>query len=183
MIFFPFHLPIPTFLNSNFKCIKNVKWVVIMVIKVRIGGLEVARSPEVLETLLGSCVAIMLYDTGKRIGGMAHSVLPETREENVRDPGKYVNTAIPALITKMTIAGARTNKLIAKLAGGAAMFKTNNSNMNIGAKNVEMAKKLLKKYGIPLKGEDTGGNRSRMVKFYLRDGKVEVRREGRIITI
>ncbi|AIJ05774.1 chemoreceptor glutamine deamidase [Methanocaldococcus bathoardescens] len=153
-----------------------------MVIKVRIGGLEVARSPEVLETLLGSCVAIMLYDTGKRIGGMAHSVLPETRDENVRDPGKYVNTAIPALITKMTIAGARANKLVAKLAGGAAMFKTNNS-MNIGAKNVEMAKKLLKQYGIPLKGEDTGGNRSRIVKFYLRDGKVEVKKGGQIITI
>lgn len=141
-----------------------------------------ARSPEVLETLLGSCVAIMLYDTGKRIGGMAHSVLPETRDKNVRDPGKYVNTAIPALITKMTIAGARTNKLIAKLAGGAAMFKTDNS-LNVGAKNVEMAKKLLKQYGIPLKGEDTGGNRSRVVKFYLRDGKVEIRRGGEIITI
>lgn len=141
-----------------------------------------ARSPEVLETLLGSCVAIMLYDTGKRIGGMAHSVLPETRDENVRDPGKYVNTAIPALITKMTVAGARANKLVAKLAGGAAMFKTSNS-MNIGAKNVEMAKKLLKQYGIPLKGEDTGGNRSRIVKFYLRDGKVEVKKGGQIITI
>ncbi|ACV24458.1 chemotaxis protein CheD [Methanocaldococcus fervens] len=153
-----------------------------MVIRVRIGGLEVARSPEVLETLLGSCVAIMLYDPGRRIGGMAHSILPEAHDENVKDPGKYVNTAIPALITKMAIAGVRTNKLIAKLAGGATMFKTTES-MNFGARNVEMAKKLLKQYGIPLKGEDTGGNKSRVVKFHLKDGKVEVKKDNQIIVI
>ncbi|WP_423792962.1 chemotaxis protein CheD [Methanocaldococcus indicus] len=153
-----------------------------MVIKVRIGGLEVARSPEILETLLGSCVAIMLYDPGKKIGGMAHSVLPETKETNPRDPGRYVNTAIPALITKLTVEGARPHKLIAKLAGGAKMFKTS-STINIGEKNVKKAKELLAKYKIPLKGEDTGGTGSRIVKFYLRDGKVEVRRQGKIITI
>ncbi len=141
-----------------------------------------AKSPEVLETLLGSCVAIMLYDPGKKIGGMAHSVLPETRESNPKDPGKYVNTAIPALITKLTVLGARPNKLIAKLAGGAQMFKTP-SNMNIGQKNVDTAKKLLQKYKIPLKGEDTGGNKSRYVRFFLKDGKVEVRKGGKIITI
>ncbi|ADG14003.1 chemotaxis protein CheD [Methanocaldococcus infernus] len=152
-----------------------------MVIKVGIGGLEVARSPEILETILGSCVAIMLYDKWKRIGGMAHSVLPEARGE-VKDPGKYVNTAIPALITKMTIEGARPEKLVAKLAGGANMFKSFRG-INVGEKNVAMAKKLLKEYGIPIVGEDVGGNSSRIVKFYLKDGKVEVRKKNNIVVI
>lgn len=142
-----------------------------------------ARSPEVLETLLGSCVAIMLYDKGKKIGGMAHSVLPEAKNEKVTDPGKYVNTAIPALITKLAVNGARTNKLIAKLAGGANMFKTSKNSINVGEKNVETAKRLLKQYNIPLVGEDTGGNRSRIVRFYLKTGDVEVRKGGETIII
>jgi len=104
-----------------------------MVIRVKIGGLEVAKSPEVLETLLGSCVALMLYDKGKKIGGMAHIMLPYTNDPNVKDPGKYANTAVPALITKMITLGARPNKLVAKIAGGAAMFKTSNT-INVGKK-------------------------------------------------
>ncbi|WP_456471860.1 chemotaxis protein CheD [Methanocaldococcus sp.] len=153
-----------------------------MVIKVRIGGIEVAKSPEILETLLGSCVAIMLYDKGKKIGGMAHSVLPEAKTKNVRDPGKYVNTAIPALITKMAVEGARPNKLIAKLAGGAHMFRSVGG-INVGERNIEMARKLLKEYRIPIVGEDVGGNSSRIVKFYLKDGKVEVKRKNKIVVI
>ncbi|AXI25723.1 chemotaxis protein CheD [Methanofervidicoccus sp. A16] len=149
-----------------------------MVIRVKIGGLEVAKSPEVLETILGSCVALMLYDRGKKIGGMAHIMLPHTDDPNVRDPGKYANTAVPALITKMTVVGARPNKLVAKIAGGAAMFKTSNT-MNIGKKNVEATKKELSKYKIRIVGEDVGGEGSRTVKFFLKDGKVVVNHRGK----
>ncbi|HIP16985.1 MAG TPA: chemotaxis protein CheD [Methanothermococcus okinawensis] len=148
-----------------------------MVIRVKIGGLEAAKSPEVLETLLGSCVALMLYDRGKRIGGMAHIMLPYTDNTKIRTPGKYANTAVPALITKLTILGARPNKLIAKIAGGSAMFKGSET-MNIGKKNIESTKKELSKYNIRVVKEDTGGEGSRTVKFYLKDGKVEIFHKG-----
>jgi chemotaxis protein CheD len=150
-----------------------------MVIKVKMGGFEVSKSPEVLETLLGSCVAIMLYDMGKRVGGMAHIMLPETRDMNIRMPGKYANTAVPALITNMVVLGARPNKLRAKLAGGAAMFKSKSKAIDVGAKNVEAARQNLKKHGIRVIGEDVGGTSGRTVKFFLKDGKVISIHKGR----
>lgn len=146
-----------------------------MVLKVKMGSFEVSKSPEVLETLLGSCVAIMLYDRGKKVGGMAHVMLPETHDMNTKNPGKYANTAIPAMITKMVILGARPEKLTAKLAGGAAMFKSKSNNIDIGTKNINATKRELKKYGIRLVGEDLGGTSGRTVRFTLRDGKVFVR--------
>ena len=144
-----------------------------MVIRVKIGGLEVAKSPEVLETLLGSCVALMLYDRGKKIGGMAHIMLPYADSPNVKDPGKYANTAVPTLIDKMSALGARPDKLVAKIAGGAAMFKSSNT-INVGKKNVEATKKELSKYKIRIVGEDVGGEGSRTVKFFLKDGRAVV---------
>ncbi|MDK2790557.1 MAG: chemotaxis protein CheD [Methanothermococcus sp.] len=146
-----------------------------MVLKVKMGGFEVSKSPEILETLLGSCVAIMLYDPGKRVGGMAHIMLPETRDMNTKTPGKYANTAILAMIAKMVILGARPEKLVAKLAGGAKMFKSKSNAMDIGTKNINAAKRELKKYEIKIVGEDLGGTSGRTVRFTLRDGKVFVR--------
>ena len=148
-----------------------------MVVRVKIGGLEAAKSPEVLETLLGSCVALMLYDKGKKVGGMAHIMLPYSDNTKIRTPGKYANTAVPALITKMTVLGARPHKLIAKIAGGSAMFKGSET-MSIGKKNIESTKKELDKHNIKIVKEDIGGEGSRTVKFYLKDGKVEVFYKG-----
>ncbi|WP_292461220.1 chemotaxis protein CheD [Methanothermococcus sp.] len=145
-----------------------------MVIKVKMGGFEVSKSPEILETLLGSCVAVMLYDNGKKIGGMAHVMLPKTKDENIRNPGKYANTAIPALITKMAILDARTDKLVAKICGGAAMFRKSSA-IDIGKKNIDAVVNELKKYNIRIIGEDIGGNASRMIRFFLKDGKVVIR--------
>ncbi|AEH07383.1 chemotaxis protein CheD [Methanothermococcus okinawensis] len=145
-----------------------------MVLKVKMGGFEVSKSPEVLETLLGSCVAIMLYDRGKKIGGMAHVMLPKTMDDNIKNPGKYVNTAIPAIIAKMVILGARTDRLTAKIVGGAAMFKKSSA-IDIGKKNADAARQELKQYKIRIIGEDIGGDVSRTVKFFLKDGKAVIR--------
>ena len=103
---------------------------------------------------------------------MAHIVYSHTNDPDVKEPGKYANTAVPALINRMSTLGAKTERLVAKIAGGATMFR--DSVIDIGKKNVKATKKLLRKYNIRIVGEDVGGYSNRYVKFFLEDGKVVI---------
>ena len=90
---------------------------------IRMGEMSVAAGGEALRTLLGSCVGLALYDRRRKIGGLAHIVLPCAREKTDR-PGKFVDTAVPALIERMEKLAGIHLKMTAKLAGGASMFST-----------------------------------------------------------
>ena len=95
-----------------------------------------------LRTLLGSCIGLALYDRRRKIGGLAHIVLPQ-RERRTDRPGKFADTAIPALIEQMEELAGGELSLIAKMAGGASMFSTTAAG-NIGAQNSEACEALLR---------------------------------------
>ncbi|MCS3900407.1 chemotaxis protein CheD [Methanococcus voltae] len=151
-----------------------------MVLKVKMGGYEVSKGLETMETLLGSCVAIILYDRGKKIGGMAHVMLPKSNSMAHRNPGKYADTAVSILLNDMVKLGARKNKIIAKLVGGAAMFDCNSQTMDIGKRNIDSCKSELRKVGIRTFAEDVGGTNGRTVYFNLKDGEVKIRNKNDI---
>ncbi|MBG0768503.1 chemotaxis protein CheD [Methanococcus maripaludis] len=154
-----------------------------MVLKVKMGDIGVAKNPESIETLLGSCVAIILYDRGKKIGGVAHVMLPKSRNSSEKNPGKYANTAIPELINRMAKLGARKDKLTTKLAGGAAMFKCNSNTIDVGKKNIEASRQEVKKMGLRIASEDLGGDTGRTITLSLKDGSVLVRTGSELKTI
>ncbi len=147
-------------------------------INVGIADLNVARKPDVLVTYaLGSCVGICLYDAEMGIAGLAHIMLPWSKEaankaDNTR---RYADTGITELIQKMCNMGARKNKIKAKIAGGAQMFATNSAVFNIGARNVDAVKTVLRTYQIPILAEETGLDYGRTVLFHSDNGVMEVR--------
>lgn len=151
-------------------------------IVVGLASLEATNRSEMLTAVaLGSCVALILFDPRAKVGGLAHIMLPSRNGARVKPiPAKFADTAVDALLAKMVGKGARKGRVVAKLAGGACMFNggTNNNSGNsspdIGRRNVEKVKQLLKKRGIRLKAEDTGGGCARTVKFYSDSGKVVV---------
>lgn len=150
------------------------------VIKVGIADLNVCAGCGVLKTTgLGSCVGVTLYDPVKRIGGMAHVMLPssEIARGSVANPAKYADTAIPALFERMLQEGAVARRLVAKLAGGAQMFayQATGETMRIGQRNVEMCKAVLERLDIPICAEDTGGNYGRTIELYCETGVLVVR--------
>src|SRR5688572_15593339 len=72
---------------------------------------------------LGSCVAIIMYDQSARLGGLAHVLLPSQGMSRVRgEPGRFAQTAVPALIERLIARGARAPMIAARLVGGASMF-------------------------------------------------------------
>lgn len=148
------------------------------VINIGISDLNVASPPGVLATYaLGSCVGICLHDKTHNVGGLAHIMLPDSREssnaaENLR---RYADTGIAELIETMKRRGASVSCMTAKIAGGAQMFQTQLKTFNIGEKNVAAVKKMLSGYGIRIIAEDTGANYGRTVFFDVATGIMQVK--------
>jgi chemotaxis protein CheD len=151
-------------------------------IRVGIADLNTVNSPGKLITVgLGSCVGIAIYDRYKYIGGLAHIMLPDsTQFNNVTNPFKFADMAVPLLLKKMEEQGALKKNLIAKIAGGASMFSFSDKSMimDIGSRNCIAVKNALSKAAIPIVAEDVGGNKGRTIIFDTGNGSVQVKTVG-----
>lgn len=148
-------------------------------INVGVAQVKISSSPSILRTILGSCVGICIYDRIKKIGGLAHILLPNDQVKGA-NPEKYADTAIPLLVNQLIKDGAKKEFMSAKIAGGASMFKfgSNLALGQIGDRNIEETKKMLQQLGIPLLEEDVGGNAGRVIDFFLEDGRLKVKASG-----
>ena len=126
---------------------------------------------------LGSCIGLTLYDETVKVGAMVHIMLPDSGGRTDR-PGKYADTAVPLLLQELAKLGCKNNRsLVAKIAGGACMFEYFGANLNIGGRNADKVKTLLKENNIKLASEDIGGKVGRSVTFHpLNHGKFLIRR-------
>lgn len=141
-------------------------------IKVGIADIGYGNAPCELETLLGSCVGVAVWDGISRIGGLAHVMLPVS-DTRTNQPGKYANSAVPALRQELIARGAIPSNLVARIAGGAAMFGLTTGD-DIGSRNVQAVKEHLRGHGIPLAGSHVGGRQGRVIRFSLSTGLVRV---------
>lgn len=135
----------------------------------------VPRVPTLVSTVLGSCVAVCLWDPHSRSGGINHFLLPFWNGEGLPTP-KYGNIAIRQLVEKLLAKGAQPQHLQAKIFGGAAMWRTTEGLFAVGARNIELARKQLGALQIPLTAADVGGTQSRKIFFNTGDGSVLLRR-------
>jgi chemotaxis protein CheD len=142
------------------------------IIRVAMGGIEYAQRDEVLETLLGSCIGLVMWCRRTHIAGMAHIVLPDCRECHSM-PGKYANTAVAELRQRLIARGAHPQKLVTKLAGGATMFGEKLTS-DIGGQNYRAVIKLLQEVNIPVLGEHVGQNFGRIIKYHCDTSQLEV---------
>lgn len=134
------------------------------------GEFRISNKPgDILSTVLGSCVAVCLTDPVAHVGGMNHFLLPQRAGkagENVR----YGAYSMELLINDLLKHGARKERLVAKLFGGANMIR---QLRDIGGSNVAFAKEFLANEAIPLASSSTGGNAARRIRFWPADGRVK----------
>jgi len=138
---------------------------------IHVGQIHVDQSPQAISTVLGSCVAVCLYDSKLGIGGMNHYLLPFWNGNGLQSP-KFGNISIPKLIEQMMAKGSTPKTLEAKIFGGASMRISSSEAMMIGEKNVLVAHEILNEYRIPIVAEDIGGQNGRKIQFNLERGKV-----------
>lgn len=138
---------------------------------IHVGQIHVDTAPTAISTVLGSCVAVCLYDASLGIGGMNHYLLPFWNGNGLQSP-KFGNISIPKLIEAMMAKGSTHKSMEAKIFGGASMNIGINDSMMIGQKNILVAKEVLKEYKIHIVAEDVGGQSGRKIQFDLQRGKV-----------
>ena len=151
-------------------------------LKVGMVDYKIAESPQTLTTLgLGSCVGVCLIDPISKIAGMAHIMLPNSKEITQNsNPAKFADTCIEMMLQDMLKAGAVQRRMVCKIAGGSQMFsfESKNNMMKVGARNVQAVKDMMKILSIPIKAEDTGGNFGRTIEFSAQDGSLFVKTIG-----
>lgn len=135
------------------------------------GQLAIGARPSAIITVLGSCVAVCLFDAGARVGGMNHFLLahPVGSERSPR----FGTVAVPALVDAVVAAGARRVELQAKVFGGATTIGA--GPRRLGDENAALALALLAEAGIPVLQSDLGGPRGRKLIFHSDDGAAWVR--------
>jgi chemotaxis protein CheD len=138
---------------------------------IHVGQAYVDYAPHAISTVLGSCVAVCLYDPIAGVGGMNHYLLPFWNGNGLQSL-KYGNIAIPKLIEMMEKKGSRVASMKAKVFGGASMNSNRVNNMMIGEKNIMVAKDILSSYNIEILAHDLGGYSGRKVQFNIETGKV-----------
>lgn len=145
---------------------------------VGIAQTKISKSPGKLIVYgIGSCVVLALYDIRKKIGGVAHILLPDSScaPGDTSLPGKYADTAVAYLETMILDLGSSRYDMVAKLVGGAEMFPPfDDSCGKIGEKNIIATKKALESRKIRLTAEDTGGKKGRTAEFDLDTGLIKL---------
>jgi chemotaxis protein CheD len=133
------------------------------------GQLHVTQMPTVITTILGSCVAVCMWDTRSRVGGMNHFMLPQLAGGAVQSP-RFGNVAMKELLDRLVASGARLPYLRARVFGGACMFEQMKSAQHLGQKNINLALDFLSLRGIDIVQTDVGGDRGRKLRFHTDEG-------------
>ncbi len=131
-------------------------------------------APTSVNTILGSCVSVCLWDPQSGIGGLNHFVLPHFAGSGRLSP-RFGNVAIASLIESLCSLGTDTQHLMAKIFGGAGVLGTSTRG-DLGARNIAVARELLEQEGVPIVGEDVGGTYGRRLIFHTDAGTAWVKR-------
>ncbi len=107
------------------------------------------REPHLISTILGSCVAVCLWDRRLRFGGMNHFVLP-IRPAAELPSGRFGDVAISALLESMVGLGSRLENLEAKVFGGANVLVPEAGGVSVGRRNLRLAMRELRARRIPV---------------------------------
>lgn len=151
-------------------------------IQVGMADLKVAKPPDKLITAgLGSCIGICILDKTTKIGSLTHIMLPSSLQaKNTDNKAKFADTGIVMVIDEMRKLGANPNGMVAKIAGGAQMFKFSGESdiLKIGERNALAVIENLEKHKIRLLSKDVGGNYGRTITFDPETGELLVRTIG-----
>lgn len=152
----------------------------LMAVKLLPSEYYVTSSDTVLSTVLGSCVAACLHDVEAGVAGMNHFMLPDDGENTsvTRDAVesmRYGAYAMDVLIRELVRAGARRDRLQAKVFGGGAVL-ANMTTLNIGDRNADFVLRYLRNERIEVAAQDLRGKHARRVCFLPSTGKAIVRK-------
>ncbi|MDH5230081.1 MAG: chemotaxis protein CheD [Gammaproteobacteria bacterium] len=144
-----------------------------------VGDIYFGDGYRMLKTLLGSCIAVTLWHKERKLGGMCHIQLPNSHdasEEAKADSNRYADNAIHTFLKYIKQKDTVPKEYRVGLYGGGKMFSTvnNQGNADIGLRNADATRNLLKQYGFRIFAEDVGEPKYRHIHLDLANGHVSV---------
>lgn len=143
--------------------------------------------PTLVTTVLGSCLAVTMYAPAMGVGTICHAFLPDSSEarRGEKDPQicRYVDTALQNMLESLDKIGVPRRELVIKMFGGSSGIAVKGmeySSYDIGRRNIEMARKLLRFARLDIRVEDVGGAKGRKLLFHTQTGEVWVKRLNQI---
>jgi chemotaxis protein CheD len=142
------------------------------VINVGTGAVKVGRAGATLRsTAIGSCIVIAAYDSSRRIGALAHVMLPgRAPEKTVEKRTRYAADAIDELIDRIARTGAKGCDIEVCLVGGGNVLKEKDD--TVCRDNIESTTQLLEEKQIPIRAAVLGGAKRRGIFLDVERGKV-----------
>jgi chemotaxis protein CheD len=138
------------------------------------GQVFLSVQPTAVTTILGSCVAVGLWDHERGVGGLCHYLLPESPKAQAPSP-RFADAAVGQLLQGILALGARPGAVVAKVFGGACVLEAMRRAGHLGSRNVQRARALLAERGIRILAEDVEGDRGRKLVFHTHDGSAWVK--------
>ena len=146
-------------------------------VSIGIGDYFASSQDVVIHTVLGSCVAVCLYDPENKIGGMNHILMPFNPDINKYDASaRYGINAMELLINAIMRLGGNRKKMVAKTFGGANLLMAVSQDNAMGVRNVEFVVNFLRAEKIKILSRDFGGHDSRKIFFHIATGEVFLKR-------
>ena len=141
------------------------------------GDLCHAESPAVVSTILGSCVAVVMFNQRTMVGGICHAMLPRNPSPRGGETFRYVDSAVLYMAERFRALGIRESETDVKLFGGADVLEYHGKNgLSVGRQNVETAIEVIGEAGFRLIVSDVGGTVGRKLRFYTHTGEVLLKR-------
>lgn len=126
------------------------------------GYIFLSRDPVVISSVLGSCVAVSLWDMSIQLGGMAHYLYPSAERVREARTAKYGDIAVSHLAAMFFQEGSAKNNMRAQLFGGASV---STESRVVAEQNISVARRILKKLDIKIVSEDVGGDMGRKLIY------------------
>lgn len=146
-------------------------------VHLNIGDYRASATPAILSTILGSCVAVCLYDPVRKIGGMNHILMPGRADmKNFNQAARFGINAMELLINQLFALSSGRMKLIGKVFGGGTVIPSISEAFGMGPKNIDFAFAFLENEGIEVASYDVGGRVSRKLYFHTDTGEVFLKR-------
>ncbi len=141
-----------------------------------VGDMAVSNNAQVtLSTYaLGSCIGVIAYDSGTKVGGILHFMLPDSRispEKAAKQPAMFADTGLPLLFRAMAGLKAERHRVRIFVAGGAGMLGGSDP-FKIGERNSGVSLDFLAKNGLPVLYRQIGGSINRTVHLDVSNGNI-----------
>lgn len=129
------------------------------------GDVSLAYAGDRLETLLGSCVAVLMTDRKRTTAAMCHIVHTNRPSETRALNTTFAGAAMVEMFKRLRSSGLAPELCDTWVFGGGHMFPGRNDVLDVGGRNVKWVDAFLRSQHIRPRGELVGGHQYRKVAW------------------